>query len=94
MEESQHAKTFLPFFVAETAYQSLQQNDVDSDPSPVEDMDLSTQPVWAIDSFTSQYCLDIVMLSYEAILEALIRTKRPWEDVHHHSFFLLALDKF
>lgn len=56
-------------------------------------MDPLTQPVCAVNSFAYRDCLDMVLPSNEAILEALTRPDKPWEDMHYHSYFLLALDK-
>jgi hypothetical protein len=37
---------------------------------------------------TSLDCLDTVFPSDEAIIEEMIGSKRPWEDMHHRSYFL------
>jgi len=46
-------------------------------------MDPLIQLVWTVNSFSSHDCLDMVLPTDEAILEALTRPDKPWEDLHH-----------
>ena len=48
---------------------------------------------WAVDSSHSQYFLDDVFPSDEAILEAMSGIEQPWEELHHRSYFLPKLDR-
>jgi len=41
----------------------------------------------------SRDCLDMVLPTNEAILEALIGLEKTWEDMHRRSYFLPDLDK-
>ena len=38
-------------------------------------------------------CLDDFFPSNEAILEAMSRVEKPWEELHHRSYFLPKLDR-
>jgi len=77
----------------EISYQVIQQNTVDIDSSHVEEVDPLIQPVWVVNSFASRDCLDMVLPTDEAILEALTWPEKPWEDLHHISFFLPYIDR-
>jgi len=59
----------------------------------MEEEDPLIQPVWVVNSFASCDCLDMVLPSDEAILEAHKRFDKPWEDLHHRSYFLPDLDR-
>ncbi len=48
--------------------------------------------VWLLDSPTFKDSLDLVLPFDEAILEAMTKSKRPWEDMHHHSYFLHGIE--
>lgn len=48
-------------------------------------------PAWTLDSTSIMDCLDMVLPSEEAILEVMMGVDRPWEDVHHRSYFLPPL---
>jgi hypothetical protein len=57
------------------------------------------EPVWATQSSCSHDFLDDTLPSDEAILEAMNGPDRPWDDMHHRSYFLPELvriehDKF
>jgi hypothetical protein len=84
-----------PLSVAEVAYQAIQQATTDPDQTPTitEEDDLFPEPIWAQNSSNSQDCLDIILPSYEAIIEAMVRDERPWEDLHHRSYFLPKLSQ-
>jgi len=66
---------------------------VDEDPylSFMEEVDLVLEPVWDFNSSNSHDCLDIILPSNEAILEAMKFLEWPWEDLHHRSYFLPEL---
>jgi len=78
---------------AEIAYQAIQQDTADNDPPQVEEEDPLIEPVWVVNSFASRDCLDMVLPSDEAIMEAQTGPETPWEDLHHRSYFLPDLDK-
>lgn len=45
----------------------------------------------SLDSTYTMDCLDMVLPSKEAILKAMMGVYQPWEDLHHHSYFLPPL---
>jgi hypothetical protein len=49
------------------------------------------KPVWATQSYFSHDCLDDTLPLDESILEAMNGPNRPWDDMHHHSYFLPEL---
>jgi hypothetical protein len=48
-------------------------------------------PVWATSSSFSHDCLDDTLPLDEAIIEAMNGSDRPWDDMHHRSYFLPEL---
>jgi hypothetical protein len=44
--------------------------------------------VWATSSYFSCDCLDETLPLDESIIEAMNGSDRPWDDMHHHSYFL------
>jgi hypothetical protein len=49
------------------------------------------EPVWAVQSSCSHDFLNDTLPSDEAILEAMYCPNRPWDDMHHRSYFLPEL---
>jgi hypothetical protein len=49
------------------------------------------EPIWAQGSLTDTDSLDLVLPSDEAIIEAITSPDRPWDDLHHRSYFLPEL---
>jgi hypothetical protein len=49
------------------------------------------KPVWDTSSYFSHDCLDDTLPSDEGIVEAMNGSDRPWDDMHHHSYFLPKL---
>ena len=56
-----------------------------STPFSEEESDGDVFPAWSLDSTSALDCLDSVLPSEEAILEAMMGIDRPWEDLHHRS---------
>jgi hypothetical protein len=85
-----HVRMAMPLSAVEVTYQAIQHTTADPDQTPAwtEEDDQYPEPIWAHNSSTSQDCLDIVMPSDEAIIEAMTGSERPWEDMHHRSYFL------
>lgn len=83
-----------PIFATEIAYQSIVNFAYSKPiPPPSEDFDGDVALVWTFDSTSAMDCLDIVLLSEEAIFEAMTGAERPWVDLHHRSYFLHDLIK-
>jgi hypothetical protein len=49
------------------------------------------KPIWATSSSFSHDFLDDTLPSDEEIIEAMNGSDRPWDDMHHHSYFLPEL---
>jgi hypothetical protein len=49
--------------------------------------------VWATSLSLSHDFLDETLPSHEDILEAMNVFERPWDDMHHQSYFLPSLEK-
>jgi hypothetical protein len=49
------------------------------------------EPIWAQGSLADTDSLDVVLPSDEAIIEAMTSLERPWDDLHHRSYFLPKL---
>ena len=64
----------MPLSVAEVAYQAIIHTDVDPIPVPLtvlEELEEAYLPAWAENYLHSRDCLDMVLPSDEAILEAM-----------------------
>jgi hypothetical protein len=49
------------------------------------------EPIWAQGSLVDTDYLDLVLPSDKVIIEAMTSSYRPWDDLHHRSYFLLEL---
>jgi hypothetical protein len=49
------------------------------------------KPMWATSLSFSHDFLDGTLPSDEAIIEAMNGSDKPWDDMHHCSYFLLSL---
>ena len=80
----------------EVAYQAITQATVDPIPDPLtvsEDLEEVYLPAWAENSSLSIDCLDTVLPSNEAIMEAMSGCDKICEDLHHRSYFLPELSR-
>ena len=84
----------FPMSTTELRYQSII-NSVDNHSTPFSEMELDgdVAPAWSLHSTSALDCLDMVLPSEEAILEAMMGIDRPWEDLHHRSYFLPPLQE-
>jgi hypothetical protein len=80
---------------AEISYQTILDSSADPDPVPSHTVkqDPVLRLVWATSLSCSNDFLDETFPSYEAILEAMNVSKRPWDDMHHRSYFLPSLER-
>ena len=86
----------VPLSVVEVAYQAITEATVDPIPDPLtvsNDLEEVYFPAWAENSLHSIDCLDTVLPSDEAILEAMTRCGKICEDIHHRSYFLPELSR-
>jgi hypothetical protein len=93
MDETGHAGMTMPLSVAEVAYSLVQLTSATPDPIPVQELDPLLETIWAQDSLVNTDSLDLVLPSDEAIIEAMNGPDKPWEDLHHRSYFLPELHR-
>jgi hypothetical protein len=81
----------MPLSTTEVAYSLVQQVSANNDPTYEQELDPLLEPIWAQGSLTNVDLLDLVLPSNEAVIEAMTSLDKPWEDLHHRSYFLLEL---
>jgi hypothetical protein len=91
MDETGHPGMSMPLSVAKVAYSLVQQASANSDPTPIQELDPLLEPIWAQGSLANTNSLDLVLPSDEAVIEAMTSPDKPWEDLHHRSYFLPKL---
>jgi len=94
-EGQSHAGMDMPLSAMEIAYQVVLDSFVDPDPVTLQTdgEDHVLRPVWATSLSCSHDFLDETLPSYESILEAMNGYERPWDDMHHRSYFLPSLER-
>jgi hypothetical protein len=92
-EGQSHIGMEIPLSVVGRTYQAIVESFVDSDPISLQTdkEDHVLKPVWASSSSFSHNFLDDTFTSVEVILEAMNGPNRPWDDMHHRSYFLPKL---
>jgi hypothetical protein len=93
MDATGHEGMSSPLSAIEVAYSLVQQALATPDPILAQELDTLLEPIWAQDSFANTDSLDLVLPSDEAIIEAMTGPDKPWEDLHHRSYFLLELHR-
>jgi hypothetical protein len=93
MEATRHAGMSSPLSADEVAYSMVQQTSAMPDPIPAPELDPPFEPIWAQNSLVDTDSLDLVLPSDEAIIEAMNGPDKPWEDLHHRSYFLPELQR-
>ena len=91
-----HHELEVPLSAMEVAYQAITQATTDPIPDPLtisEDLEEVYLPVWVENSSHSIDCLDMVLPSNEAILEAMSGRDKICEDLNHRSYFLPKLSR-
>jgi hypothetical protein len=83
----------MPLSMVEVAYSLVQQASTNPDPTPVQELDPILEPIWAQGSLVDTNYLDLVLPSDEAIMEAMTSLEKPWDDLHHKSYFLPELSR-
>jgi hypothetical protein len=81
----------MPLSKVEVVYSIVQQASADPDPTPAQDLDPVLEPIWAQGSLTDTDSLELVLPSDKAIIEEITSSNRPWDDLHHKSYFLMEL---
>jgi hypothetical protein len=88
-----HAGMSTPLSAAEVAYSMVQQTSATPDPIPAQELDPLLEPIWAQDSLVNTDSLDLFLPFDEDILEAMTGPNKPWDDLHHRSYFLPELHR-
>jgi hypothetical protein len=91
IEGTGHHGVSMPLSMAEAMHSLVQQASDDTDPTPSQELDLILEPIWAQGSLADTDSLDLVFPLDEAIIEAMTSMDKPWDDLHHKSYFLLEL---
>jgi hypothetical protein len=91
MDGAGHPSMSMPLSTAEVVYSLVQHASASIDPTPAQEFDPLLEPIWAQGSLAGTDSLDLVLPSDEAIIEAMTSPDKPWEDLHHRSYFLLEL---
>jgi hypothetical protein len=93
MEGTGHHGMSMPLSAVEEAYSLFQQALADTDPTPTQQLDLIPDPIWAQGSLVGTDSLDLVLPLDEAIIEVMTILDKPWDDLHHRSYFLPELSR-
>jgi hypothetical protein len=93
MEGTGHHGMSMPLSTTEAEYSLVQQAFLDTDPTPAQELDPIPEPIWAQGYLTGTDSLDLVLPSDESIIEAMTSPNKPWDDLHHISYFLPELRK-
>jgi hypothetical protein len=90
-----HAGMAMPLSAANIACQAILDSSTNPDlvASPTNEEDLVSRPMWVTSLFSSHDFLDGTLPSDESIIEAMNGSDKPWDDMHHHSYFLLELER-
>jgi hypothetical protein len=62
-----------------------------SDSTPAQELDPRLEPIWAQGSLSNIESLDLVFPSDEAVIKVMTSPDKPWEYLHHISYFLPEL---
>jgi hypothetical protein len=93
MDETGHSDMSMPLSATEVAYSLVQQALANPDPTPAQELDPLPEPIWAQGSLATTDSLDLVLPSDEVVIEAMTSLDKPWEDLHHRSYFLPELHR-
>jgi hypothetical protein len=85
----------MPLSAVDIAYQVVfySSTNLDHVTSQTNREDTVLRPVWATSLSYSHDFLNETLPSDEAILEAMNGSERPWDDMHHRSYFLPSLER-
>jgi hypothetical protein len=93
MDETGHSSMSMPLSAAEVAYSFIKQTSSNPDLTPAQELDPLIEPIWAQVSLSNIDSLDLVLPSDEEVIEAMTSLDKPWEDLHHRSYFLPELSR-
>jgi hypothetical protein len=93
MDGTGHLGMSMPLSAAEVAYSLVQQASTNTDPTPAQELDPLLEPIFDQGSLANTDSLDLVFPSDEAVIEAMTSPEKPWDDLHHRSYFLPELSR-
>jgi hypothetical protein len=90
-----HARIVMPLSTTEIVYQVVFDSSTDLDPVPSlkDEEDPFLRPMWATLLSCSDDFLDGNFPSDKAIIESINGFDKPWDDMHHHSYFLPEIER-
>jgi hypothetical protein len=91
MEGTGHHGMAMPLSMTEFAYSIVQQASAEPDSTLAQMFYPVLEPTWAQGSLANTNFLDLLLPLDEAIIEAMTSLNRPWDDLHHRSYFLPEL---
>jgi hypothetical protein len=85
----------MPLSATKIAYQVFLYSSADFDRVTLstDEDDPILKPMWATSLSCSHDFLNDTFPKYEAIIEAMNGFDKPWDDMHHPSYFLLDLER-
>jgi hypothetical protein len=83
----------MPLSATEVAYSLVQQASTNPDLTPTQELDPILEPIWAQGSLANVDSLELVLPSDKAIIKAMASPDKPWDDIHHRSYFLPKLSR-
>jgi hypothetical protein len=93
MEGIGHPGMSIALSTVEVAYSLVQQASADTDPNPTQELDPILEPIWAQVSLANTDSLGLVFPSDEEIIKSMTSPDKPWDDIHHRSYFLPELSR-
>jgi hypothetical protein len=91
MDETGHPDMSMPLSSIEVAYSLVQQASANPDLTLAQELDPLLEPIWAQGSLANVDSLELVLPLDEAVIEEMTISDKPWEDLHHKSYFLPKL---
>jgi hypothetical protein len=91
MDGTGHPNMSMLLTAAKVAYSLVQQTSTNTYLTPAQELDPLLEPIWVEVSLASINSLDLVFPSDEVVIEAMTSLDKPWEDLHHISYFLPEL---
>jgi hypothetical protein len=93
MDGTGHPGMSMPLPTTEVVYSLVQEDSANPNPTSAQEFNPLLEPIWAQGSFTDTDSLDLVLPSDEAVIEAMTSPDKPWDDLHHISYFLPELSR-
>jgi hypothetical protein len=85
----------MPLSKVDITYQVVLDSSADPNhvTSPTDKEDPILRTMWATSLYCSHDYLNETFPSDEAIIEAMNSSNKPWDDMHHRSYFLPDIEK-